>query len=554
VFAVLVFAVCATGSQQRSVTGVRFSNTGEVTQVAIDVSGDFTYRSDRIPDPDRIIFDVPGATLRLSEQQRGVTTIPVGTRQVKQIRVAQMSADIARVVVDLAGPVDHTVTKLNNPSRMIAEVRGTPTPHPPVAAKPLPQPALTALPPREVRLAIGAGSVLDFEAPVTRLATSNPEVVDAVVVGPQEVMIQARAPGQATVAVWTENGGRRLYTVTSEPSLEPLRTLLRDTFPGQKLDVRAARDSLVLVGEVNDRTIAERALSMLAGAAKTVVSNVTVPPIPVEKQILLRVKFAEVNRTVSGNYGLNIISTGAGNTIGRITTGQFPSANPTDISSGPNGANSRFTLADVLNIFAFRPDLNLAAMIRDLQNRGLLQILAEPNLVATENKEATFLAGGEFPVPVLQGGAAAGAVTVQFREFGIRLAFVPHVMPSGAIRLHVRPEVSTIDQANGVQVNGFNVPALSTRRFETEIELQPGATFSIAGLIDDRTAENLSRMPGPANIPILGYLFRSKASTKTKTELIVMVTPEIAAPGALKNLQPTMTTPFLPPTGTERKP
>lgn len=554
---VFAFAACAAAAPPRSVTGIRFSSSGDLTQVAIDVSGEFTYRSDRLPDPDRIFFDVPGATLRLKEQRRGVTTIPVGSAQVRQIRVAQIRADVARVVLDLAGPVDPRVSKLDNPSRLIAELRGPPLARPAAARAvppplPVPVPAPAPAPSREVRLAVGAGSILDCEDTVTRIATSNPEVVDAVVVGPREVMVQAKAPGQATVAVWTGTGGRALYAVASEPSLEPLRRLLRDTFPGQNLDVRAARDSLALVGEVKDRAIAERALSLLAGAAKTVVSNVTLPPVPVEKQILLRVKFAEVNRTLSGNYGINIISTGAGNTIGRITTGQFPAASPSDISTGPGGTTSRFTLSDVLDIFAFKPDLNLGAMIRDLQNRGLLQILAEPNLVATENKEATFLAGGEFPVPVLQSGATPGAVTVQFREFGIRLSFVPRVMPSGAIRLRVRPEVSTIDQANGVQVNGFNIPALSTRRFETEIELQPGATFAIAGLIDDRTAENLSRMPGPANIPILGYLFRSKSSTKTKTELIVMVTPEMAAPGVMKNLEPAMTTPFLPRSGTEK--
>jgi len=248
---------------------------------------------------------------------------------------------------------------------------------------------------------------------------------------------------------------------------------------------------------------------------------------------------------------LNLISTGAANTRGAISTGQFPAASTNQVT----GEARTFALSDILNIFAVRPDLNLSMIIRDLQSRGLLQILAEPNLVATNGKEASFLAGGEFPVPIVQSGVNAGAVTVQFREFGIRLSFLPQLTTNGTIKLHVRPEVSTIDASNGVTVSGFRIPALSTRRIETDIELAEGQSFVIAGLLDDRVIENMSELPGLSRIPVLGALFRSRAKTKSKSELVVVVTPEAAAPVGKgeTSYEITMPSPFLPPVNKEDK-
>jgi pilus assembly protein CpaC len=159
-----------------------------------------------------------------------------------------------------------------------------------------------------------------------------------------------------------------------------------------------------------------------------------------------------------------------------------------------------------------------------------LQILTEPNLVTSNGKEASFLEGGEFPVPILQGGANAGAVTVQFREFGIRLTFNPLITPNNTLRLYVKPEVSSLDFANAVSFNGFTIPALSTRRTETTIELGDGQSFVISGLIDNRVTETVAKIPGLSALPVLGNLFKSRDLTKNKTELIVIVTPEITMP------------------------
>ena len=404
--------------------------------------------------------------------------------------------------------------------------------------------------PSEIFLTVGRGVVIDCPRGVLRVATSNPEAVDAVSASNQEVLFHAKAVGQATLFVWSKAGDRKVYEVTVEPNLEPLRRLVRESFPDEEIDLRSTRESLALVGKVSSQSLADRALALVAASVKGAVSNLRVAPPGVEKQVVLHVKFAELDRSAATQLGVNLLSTGAGNTVGRITTGQFPSGSPNQV--GP-GTPASFSLSDVLNIFAFRPDLNLGVLIRDLQTRGILQILAEPNLVATNGKEASFLAGGEFPIPVAQSGANAGAISVVFREYGIRLSFLPVVTPNGTIRLHVKPEVSSIDSSNAVTVQGITIPALTTRRMETDLELGQGQSFVIGGLIDDRVIQNLSQVPGLAHIPILGELFKSRSISKTKTELVVVVTPEMAGPasGAVWDLP--MPIPFLPPVVAETK-
>jgi pilus assembly protein CpaC len=207
------------------------------------------------------------------------------------------------------------------------------------------------------------------------------------------------------------------------------------------------------------------------------------------------------------------------------------------------GTTSTFTLSDALNLFAFSPQLNLGALVKALQSKSILQILAEPNLVTTSGKEASFVVGGEFPVPVLQGGANSGSVTIQFREFGVRLKFTPTITPNNTIRMHVAPEVSSLDYANSVTFNGFTIPALTTRKMETDIELGEGQSFVIGGLIDNRVTESMAKVPGLGDIPLLGYLFRSRDISKSNTELIVMVTPEITTPLLPGDPKPNITMP-----------
>lgn len=405
----------------------------------------------------------------------------------------------------------------------------------------------------EIRVTLGRSVVIDYPEDVSRISTSNPEVVDYVPVSTREILLHARGVGSATLVVWAKSGQRNFYNVNVEMNLEPLRKLLRETFPGEDIQVSAARDSISLNGTVSSQAVADRATALLQGVTKNVVNNLRAKPAPADKQILLRVKFAELNRNQIQQFGLNLISTGAANTPGIVTTSQFSPPRPTNIDGvipgSLAGTSTSFNLTDALNVFAFRPDLNLAATIRALQLQGFLQILAEPNLLTSNGKEASFLVGGEFPVPVLQGGANAGAVTVQFREFGIRLTFTPNLTENGTLKMYVKPEVSTIDLANAVSLSGFTIPALATRRVESNIELAPGQSFVIGGLIDDRTTENLSRIPGLSSIPLLGALFRSRNENRSKSELIVLVTPEIVEPMSASDpkLQPNMPLGVMPP-------
>ena len=389
-------------------------------------------------------------------------------------------------------------------------------------------------PPEDMRLAVGKSIVIDFPADVAKISTSNPDIVDAVAVSTREVLLHARGLGLSTVVAWSKNGDRRFYNIAVEHNLEPIRRVLRETFPGEDIQVQAARDSLTLVGRASTQAVADRAAALAASLAKAVVNNLQVSPAAVDKQIMLRVKFAELNRSAAEAFAINLISTGAANTVGRTSTGQFSPPQVRDLTGvipgGAAGTTSTFSLSDVLNIFAFRPDINLAVTVKALHSQGVLQILAEPNLVTTNGKEASFLVGGEFPVPVVQGGANVGAVTIQFREFGIRLSFNPALTPNGTIRMQVRPEVSTIDLTNAVSIYGFTIPALATRRIETNIELNQGQSFVIGGLVDDRVTEQLARIPALSSIPVLGALFRSRNENKTKTELIVLVSPEIIDP------------------------
>jgi len=405
----------------------------------------------------------------------------------------------------------------------------------------------------EMELLSGQGAVIDVDSDIFRTFTSNPDVADISVAGHSEVLVNAKAPGIATLMIWTHSGARKRVAVRVSGDLQPARALLNQAFPSENLRISGSKDALAIIGTASSQEIVDRAIALLKPFAQSVVSNAQIAPQRGVRQIALQIVFAELDRTKANSIGVNLLSTGAANTPGRITTGQFSSANPTQvqgtIGGSLTGTSTTFNIANALNIFAFRPDLNLGAAVQALENEGVLQILARPNLVATDGKEAKFVVGGEFPVPVVQAGATPGAITVQYREFGIRLAFLPRVTANGTVQMHLVPEVSTLDQADGVVISGFNIPALSTRRVETDIELKPGQSFVIAGLLDDRVTDNLSRIPGLANIPLFGELFRSRARTKTKTELVVLVTPELRYPidGDAQAQTPQMPETFLPP-------
>jgi pilus assembly protein CpaC len=382
----------------------------------------------------------------------------------------------------------------------------------------------------DLSVLVNKSVVLENRNGVRRILIGNPDIAEALAVSGTEVVVNGKAPGETTLVLWETNGQRSLFDVHVLPGhlkVDTVREELARELQGQQVSLRLEGNSVFLSGTVNDLSAADRAVSIASTLGKVVdLLSVKVPP--AEPQILLKVRFVNVDREASIELGANLISTGATNTIGGISTQQFT---PPTADKVAQGYNTQFSFSDALNILLFRPDLNLGATIRALQAKQLAEILAEPNVLTVSGKSASFLAGGEFPFPTLQGGGAGiGQVTIQFREFGVRIHFLPTVTARGTIRLVVTPEVSSLDFANGLTVQGFTVPGLATRRVQTEVELASGQSFAIAGLLDNRLTETLNKVPGLGDIPLLGKIFQSKLESRSRSELLVLVTPEVVDP------------------------
>ncbi len=383
--------------------------------------------------------------------------------------------------------------------------------------------------PTDLIVGLNKSTILENAAGVKRISIANPDLAEAVAVSKTEVLVNGKAPGDTSLVLWDMNNQRTMFDVhivTSAARPEAVRSELQHELPGQDVTLTLSEGSVFLRGLVNDMTSADRAAAIASTLGKVVnLLRVKIPD--ADPQIVLKVRFASVDRTALSQLGANIISTGATNTIGAISTGQFGSQPTFDFTQTPFTT----TFNNLLNIFLFRQDINLGAIIQALQTKQLLQILAEPNLLTVMGHPASFLAGGEFPYPTLQGGGAGvGQITIQFREFGVRIRFLPTLTPRGTIHLALTPEVSSLDYTNGLTVSGFTIPGLDTRRVQTEVELENGQSFAIAGLLDNRTTEALSKIPGLSNIPLLGKLFESRSLQKNNSELLVVVTPELVRP------------------------
>lgn len=416
-------------------------------------------------------------------------------------------------------------------------------------------------PPRQLSILIGRGELLQFDREVQRVAVAEPKIADAVVVSPREIMVNAKGVGKTTIVVWEANTIPARYEVevkADTAEMDALRKELRETLADLPVTFTGNAEKLVLTGTVKNAEEAKRAEALASTRARTVVNLIKTPPPADPRQILLQVRFASIDRAALSEVGFNWFSR-SDKTLGQVSTQQFQTPRFSQLQfQDQTFSNATINFADLLNIFVFRPDLNIGATIRMLQARNLLQILAEPNLIAIEGKEASFLAGGEFPFPTLTststGGATSPVVTVQFKKFGIQLNFTPTLLPSGAIHLKVAPEVSALDYSNAVTLQGFLIPALSSRRAETEVVLKDGETFAIAGLLDNRVMQSLNRIPFLGDVPIVGNLFRSRSTKKTQDELLVVVTPRFVRPLSPDERAqlPETQEPFLP-TTTEEK-
>jgi pilus assembly protein CpaC len=381
---------------------------------------------------------------------------------------------------------------------------------------------------------VGMSMIIDSPVAVSKISIANGDLAEAVAVNPKEILINGKAPGQTSLIVWQQGGTRLVYDLTvriASQKLDAVRQQVARDFPDEDITVTFDNDTVFVRGSVKDMYEAGRVMLIASTLGKAVnLLRVNVPK--QEPQILLKVRFMDVDRSASKQLGMNLASNAFNQTTG-ISTGQFGSAGV--------DPNTGFSLSDALNVLLFRKDLNLGVTIEALQSKNLLQMLAEPNVMATNGKAASFISGGEFPVPVVQGSQSLGAVTIQYHPYGIQLKFLPEITPRGTLRLGVTPEVSSLDFANAITISGTTVPATTTRRIDTEVELEFGQSFVIAGLLDNSTSSTLDKIPGLSSIPILGNLFKSRAISKSNTELLVIVTPELVRPIPADQKTPSLT-------------
>jgi len=398
----------------------------------------------------------------------------------------------------------------------------------------------TTLPPQSqqpqgsapLRVMVGKSLLINTTEKLKRISVTDDSIAFVRVISPTQILVHGRTPGEVSLLIWDELERSRSFDLRVDVDVSACADEEHRVFPDEQISVTPSRAAIVLSGHVSTEDVAKRAAELASAYSPRVVNVLTFGPVGAQ-EVLLQVKFAEVDRSALTQMGVNFISTGAANTLGTVTTGQFGGVGPQTLTPGTSAGGTTTpanTITNVLNLFVFRPDINFGAVIEALETKNLLQILAEPNLIAVNGKEASFLAGGQFPFPIVQPGAGFTAVTISFKEFGVRLQFTPEIKPNGNIHLKVAPEVSTLDFANALTISGFTVPALSTRKAETEFELQDGQSFVIAGLMDNRVTDIYNKIPGLGDIPILGNFFRSRSALKSRSELMVLCTVHRVSP------------------------
>jgi pilus assembly protein CpaC len=377
-----------------------------------------------------------------------------------------------------------------------------------------------------VSVSKGASALLVNTTAIQRFSIGDPAVAEAVVVSPTEILINGKTLGTTSLFLWDNAGAIKLYSVEVTADAPGLQRYLGAVLVGEKIDVIASGNVVTLNGTVRDASVANRAVEIAKGSGATIVDNLTTPE---AVQVLLNVRFAEVNKSAIKEF-----------------RSQLATRNPQDLDHRGDWIGSANTNPEtgvfsdgVVDLGLFNANASIELLIRALSSKGLLKSLAEPNLMTLPGKEASFLAGGEFPYPAVQGGGGGNAVSIVFKEFGIRLKFTPVITRSGSIRLKVMPEVSSLDFSNPLVFGGFTIPSLLTRRAETEVEMKNGQYLAIAGLVDNTMTSNSTKIPLLGDIPILGQFFRSKDARQRRTELLVLVSPKLVEPSNTPALLPT---------------
>ena len=395
-------------------------------------------------------------------------------------------------------------------------------------------------------ITVGRSVTLSSVHRLAKIYVTNPAILYAYTATPNQVLVTSKQPGVSSVVLWDEAGESQSYLFSSELDVDGLRESLHGAMPNEPITVSGQEGRVVLSGSVSTALLADAAGKMAALYSKDV-TNALIVNSAATKQVRLKVRILEVDRSKLDQFAFNFFSAG-GNNLAATTTTQFPTSlnvATNGSGSGSSGAtngvgNKTVSISNPLNFLLYSSQFNIGATLQDLESRQVLQILAEPSITTLSGQRANFLAGGEFPFPVIQGvtGGGLASVTIQFRPYGVKLEFTPVVNVDGTIQLNVAPEVSALDYTNAVSISGYTIPALSTRRAETEVVLKSNQSFAISGLLDQRTTDSLSSTPGISSIPLLGKLFKSKSINHSRTELVVLVTPTIVDPLSEENLPP----------------
>jgi pilus assembly protein CpaC len=386
-----------------------------------------------------------------------------------------------------------------------------------------------------INVLVGQSRVINFDKPIGRFSVSNPDVAEAVLVAPDQVLVNGKAFGQVNFIAWEKEKSQfMVFDVFVRANLSLIDSQIHALFPKDDIRLSQANGSVVLSGNVASPLVATQAEQVVKAAGFQTV-NMLGSPVKGIAQVQLQVRVAEVDRSRMRDYSTSFM-TGKDGTATYTNSGAGPS-NLSDFNTPQHIIES--TITPALNVFFLNNPAGVTAMLRAIRQTGNSRTLAEPNLIAMDGEQASFLAGGEFPIPVVQAGSDKSTVTVMFKEYGVRLNFKPTILDEDHIRLELEPEVSTIDFANGVKFGGFLVPALKTRRAKTGIELRDGQSFALAGLLNNEEIQSFSKIPVIADIPLLGNLFKSKSFQKQETELMFIVTAQLVKPVSPDDL-PTM--------------
>lgn len=447
-------------------------------------------------------FDSKLATVRAGAVTAVTAAVMAVAAPVCAAQTMQAAASPAATIVD-AGVVAHPMASISN----------------------------AAEPGKTLHVLVGHSVFIDTKTRLRRVYIADPGVLNSVTLSPNQILVTAMNPGLSSLTLVDEMSQAQSYMISSDVDLEGLRAAMAQAMPGGAVKVDGIGSRVTLTGRVKTQEASDAA-AKLAGQYAKDVTNALVVSAGHPKQVRLQVRILEIDRSKALQLGINLFSPGGNSSyLAQSESSLFPStATLTQSTTGSGG--STVTASNPLNFLLYSAKLNLGATIQDLQTKQVLQILAEPTLTAISGEKADFLSGGEFPFPVVQPGGTGSApvISISFRPFGVKLEFTPIVNDDGTIRLKVAPEVSALDYSDAVTVSGISVPAISTRRAQTEVELRSDQSFAISGLLDQRTTDLMAKNPGAANIPILGYLFKSKNQTHSQTELVVVVTPTVVDP------------------------